>query len=52
MKVFDVEGDYTLYLDKLPPNPLYQGLLGRAPFSAFGFGFWERDHKLYVTLKP
>ena len=40
-------------LAKLPANPLYSGLLGREQvFDAFGFGFWESDHELYVTKTP
>jgi hypothetical protein len=45
--------DCPLHLADLPVNPLYVGLLGRKQFfDQFGFGFWERDHVLYVTLNP
>jgi hypothetical protein len=36
----------------IPPHPLYAGLLGRAAFKTFGFGFWEAAGELYVTLQP
>jgi hypothetical protein len=37
----------------LPMRPrLWAGLFGRECFSAFGFGFWERSRRLYVTAKP
>lgn len=40
-------------LMKLPPNPLWMGLFGRAQFfDQFGFGFWESTHEIYVTLNP
>lgn len=40
-------------LENLPPHPLYQGLFGREQmFEAFGFGFWESAHELYVALNP
>jgi hypothetical protein len=52
LDLFGLEGPCAFALDYLPPNSLYQGLLGRAPFSAFGFGFWESVHELYLTVKP
>ncbi len=42
-----------VHLMDLPPHPLYQGLFGREQmFEAFGFGFWESSHELYVALGP
>ena len=42
-----------VYLQQLPQNPFYHGLLGReAVFEHFGFGFWERDHQLLITASP
>ena len=42
-----------VHLMQLPPNPLYVGLFGRAAmFDLFGFGFWESNRELYVTLSP
>lgn len=39
--------------DRLPDNDYCGGLLGRDTiFNAFGFGFWERTHELYVTGNP
>jgi hypothetical protein len=29
-----------------------QGVFGRECFKSFGFGFWEKSHELYVTVKP
>lgn len=40
-------------LIKMPPNPLFMGLLGRDTiFQEFGFGFWERTQELHVTTDP
>jgi Aspartyl protease len=40
-------------LMKLPPNPLFVGLLGRdTVFAEFGFGFWESSKELFVTNQP
>ncbi|HPC03419.1 MAG TPA: retropepsin-like aspartic protease [Syntrophales bacterium] len=40
-------------LIKMPPHPLFSGLLGRETiFENFGFGFWERTRELFVTLNP
>lgn len=40
-------------LAPLEPNPLFVGLFGRAQmFEHFGFGYWERDHVLYITETP
>jgi hypothetical protein len=37
----------------LPMRPrLWAGLFGRECFTSFGFGFWERAHRLYVTTTP
>ena len=37
----------------LPMRPrLWAGLFGRECFKPFGFGFWDRAHRLYVTLRP
>lgn len=45
--------DCDIHLARLPHNPMYVGLLGRAQiFKEFGFGFWESDHALYVTKFP
>lgn len=53
VNLWGVERDCTLVLEHLPEIPIYNGLFGRRPlFSDFGFGFWERDSELYVTLKP
>lgn len=42
-----------VHLARLPSNPLFVGLLGRAQiFDEFGFGFWEKDHVVYVTETP
>lgn len=39
--------------NKLLPHPIFSGLLGREKiFNEFGFGFWEREHELYVTANP
>lgn len=43
----------AVHLQRLPRHPLYTGLFGREQiFEAFGFGFWEKAHELYVTLQP
>jgi hypothetical protein len=35
------------------PLPIGEGLFGRVGLAEqFGFGFWERDHKLYVCTTP
>lgn len=34
------------------PDRVYVGLFGRDCFKSFGFGFWESERELYVTLKP
>lgn len=45
--------DCPIHLLEMPANPLYVGLFGREQaFEAFGFGFWENAHELYVTLHP
>ena len=45
--------DCPVVLTRMPPNPLYHGLFGRAQiFEEFGFGFWENTHELYVNLNP
>ena len=45
--------DCPIHLLEMPSHPLYQGLFGREQaFEAFGFGFWESAHELYVTLYP
>jgi len=45
--------DCQVNLTRLPPNPLFVGLLGREQvFDEFGFGFWERNRELYVTTSP
>ena len=42
-----------VHLAQLPTNTVYMGLLGREQmFEEFGFGFWEKDHILYVTETP
>jgi predicted aspartyl protease len=42
-----------IQLAQMPPNPLFNGLLGRdAVFDQFGFGFWEGVHELYATSTP
>lgn len=42
-----------VHLAQLPMNTVYMGLLGRQQiFEEFGFGFWEKDHILYVTETP
>lgn len=45
--------DCPIHLQEMPSHPLYVGLFGREQaFQAFGFGFWENAHELYVTLNP
>ena len=42
-----------VHLMDLPDNPFYMGLLGReVVFEHFGFGFWESDRQLLVTVNP
>lgn len=42
-----------IHLVQMPPNPLFNGLLGRdTVFNEFGFGFWENTKELYVTNNP
>ncbi len=42
-----------IQLAQMPPNPLFNGLLGRdTVFDQFGFGFWEGVHELYATSTP
>lgn len=42
-----------IHLAQIPPNPLFNGLLGRDTiFEQFGFGFWESVHELYATNTP
>ena len=48
-----VVANCPVHLAQLPKNPFYMGLLGREQiFEEFGFGFWEKDHILYVTETP
>ena len=45
--------DCPVNLLQMPANPLYVGLFGRAEiFESFGFGFWESNRELYLTLTP
>ena len=42
-----------IHLLQMPPNPLFNGLLGRdTVFNEFGFGFWESTSELLVTPTP
>lgn len=42
-----------LLTNRMAPNPLINGLLGRnTVFNEFGFGFWENTKELYVTPNP
>ena len=52
IELFGLIADCEIVLVDIPANPLFAGLLGRACFMPFGFGFWESRHELYVTLKP
>jgi hypothetical protein len=37
---------------KMTERTWMQGVFGRECFKSFGFGFWEKSHELYVTVKP
>jgi hypothetical protein len=37
---------------EMEPRTWMAGVLGRECFRTFGFGFWERDRQIFVTLKP
>jgi len=53
LEVFGKVLSCPVNLMKIPPNPLYHGLLGRDTiFQEFGFGFWERAQELYVNPNP
>lgn len=53
LELFGKTVNCPVNLMQLPRNPLYVGLFGRAQiFDAFGFGFWESNRELYVTLTP
>lgn len=53
LELFGTRVDCTIQLAPLGQNPLYVGLLGRnGVYDAFGFGFWESDHTLFVTEAP
>ena len=53
LELFGKAVNCPVHLMRLPRNPLYVGLFGRAQiFDAFGFGFWESARELYVTLTP
>jgi len=42
-----------IHLLQMPPNPLFNDLLGRdTVFNEFGFGFWESTSELLVTSTP
>lgn len=42
-----------VHLGVLPTSAHFVGLFGRETlFEEFGFGFWESDHSLLVTLNP
>lgn len=41
-----------ILLAQMPVNALYAGVLGRATFGSFGFGFWEKTRELFVTATP
>ncbi len=48
-----VVANCPVQLAQLSKHPLFVGLLGRQQmFEEFGFGFWEKDHVLYVTGTP
>ena len=48
-----VVANCPVHLAQLSKHPLFMGLLGRQlMFEEFGFGFWEKDHILYVTKTP
>lgn len=44
--------DCDIGFAKLTERTWMQGVFGRECFKPFGFGYWERDHRLYVTVKP
>jgi hypothetical protein len=53
LELFGKAVNCPVHLMRLPKNPLYVGLFGRAQiFDVFGFGFWESSRELYVTLTP
>ena len=53
LEIFGTRLQCPINLQQMPHHPLYLGLLGREQvFEAFGFGFWEKTHELYVTLNP
>lgn len=53
LELFGTTVDCPIQLAELGDNPLYVGLLGRdGVYDAFGFGFWECDHTLFVTPTP
>jgi len=53
LEIFGKIIDCPINLMQMPPNPLFNGLLGRdTVFNEFGFGFWENTKELYVTTSP
>jgi hypothetical protein len=44
--------DCDIGFTKMTERTWMQGVFGRECFKAFGFGFWEKSHELYVTVKP
>jgi hypothetical protein len=44
--------DCDIGFAKMKEHSWMRGVFGRECFSAFGFGYWEADHRLYVTVKP
>jgi len=53
LEIFGKTISCPIHLLKMPPNPFFNGLLGRETvFNEFGFGFWENTKELYVTTNP
>lgn len=53
IEVFGKVINCPIQLIKMAANPLVQGLLGRdTVFKEFGFGFWEKDRELHISLAP
>lgn len=53
LRLFGRAFESPIHLMELPWHPSYVGLLGReGVFEHFGFGFWEKDQRLFVTRNP